>query len=170
MVKLNDLVRPVISELIEEVPAIPLSRSQLKALAGRIANECLCHALPPAPVPAATDQPNSASSLGSVCHHPLDEEIPQADDLPCRHVEPGSHNPTGPPFGAVHGLDPLLDQKQAAEFLGLSVHTLEAWRSRGHGPVYIAVSPRAIRYRRSDLINFTNRRARHSTSDAPPEG
>ena len=45
----------------------------------------------------------------------------------------------------------LLREAQAAEFLSLSVRTLQAWRVRGYGPRFCAAG-RAIRYRRSELI------------------
>ena len=45
----------------------------------------------------------------------------------------------------------LLDEGAAGEFLELSVRTLQAFRQRGTGPRYVAVSPRCIRYRRTDL-------------------
>jgi hypothetical protein len=38
--------------------------------------------------------------------------------------------------------------------LGLSSRTLQAWRSQGTGPAYVRAG-RAIRYRRSDLVNWT---------------
>lgn len=44
----------------------------------------------------------------------------------------------------------LLTEKEAAERLGLSVRTLQAWRQRGLGPEYVKLS-RAIRYRPESL-------------------
>lgn len=62
-------------------------------------------------------------------------------------------------------LSQLLDQKRAAQHLGdLSHRTLEAWRLRGGGPIYIKVG-RAVRYRRSDLEAWLDARRRNSTSD-----
>lgn len=49
-------------------------------------------------------------------------------------------------------MDELLKQGHVADMIGgLSSRTLEAWRRRGYGPPFIRVSPRAIRYRRSDV-------------------
>ncbi len=47
--------------------------------------------------------------------------------------------------------DALLNEAQAAQFLSLSVRTLQAWRIRTVGPRHVRAG-RAIRYRRRDLI------------------
>jgi len=59
----------------------------------------------------------------------------------------------------------LLRTDQAAEFLGLKRRTWEHWRFVGGGPVYIEISPRCIRYRRSDLEAFVEERLKRSTSE-----
>jgi hypothetical protein len=50
--------------------------------------------------------------------------------------------------------DALLTEVQAADLLTLSVRTLQAWRARGFGPPYVRAG-RAVRYRRRDLLNWT---------------
>jgi hypothetical protein len=45
----------------------------------------------------------------------------------------------------------LLTEVEAADFLRLSVRTLQAWRLRIAGPAFVQVG-RAVRYRRRDLI------------------
>src|SRR3989338_2854234 len=48
--------------------------------------------------------------------------------------------------------DDLLDQRQAAVRLGLpSSRTLEAWRHRGYGPLFLRLPPSLVRYRASDI-------------------
>ena len=47
--------------------------------------------------------------------------------------------------------DALIAEVQAADFLRISIRTLQAWRSRGAGPAFVRVG-RAIRYRRRDLL------------------
>lgn len=47
--------------------------------------------------------------------------------------------------------DHLLTELQAASLLNLSVRTLQAWRSRATGPLFVRAG-RAIRYRRRDLL------------------
>ncbi|MCB9973320.1 MAG: DNA-binding protein [Rhodospirillales bacterium] len=53
-------------------------------------------------------------------------------------------------------LDRLIDEKQAARFLGYTIRALQNWRFRGGGPQFIRVSQRSIRYRRRDLIAWAN--------------
>lgn len=53
------------------------------------------------------------------------------------------------PNRTVH--DGLLTEPQAADFLNLSVRTLQAWRIKLAGPDFVRAG-RAIRYRRSDLV------------------
>ena len=62
--------------------------------------------------------------------------------------------------------DALLFTVEAAFLLGLSPRTLEAHRISGEGAPYIAVTPKAIRYRRSDLESWIAARRRTSTSDS----
>ena len=64
--------------------------------------------------------------------------------------------------------DALLFTTEAAFLLGLSPRTLEAFRLRGGGPPFIAVTPKAIRYRRQDLEKWIAARRRVSTSDTRP--
>lgn len=51
----------------------------------------------------------------------------------------------------------LLNQTEAADFLGLGVQTLEAWRCRRKGPSYLKVGA-AVRYRMSDLEKWLESR------------
>ena len=64
-------------------------------------------------------------------------------------------------------LEALIPEKRAAEFLGLSIKTLQKRRVTGDGPRYIRVSSRCVRYRRCDLITWANGLARTSTSEDP---
>jgi DNA-binding transcriptional MerR regulator len=48
-------------------------------------------------------------------------------------------------------VDALLAEVYAAELLGLSSRTLQAWRTKGIGPAFVRAG-RAVRYRRRDLI------------------
>jgi len=47
--------------------------------------------------------------------------------------------------------DALLREQDAADFLSLSVRTLQSWRIRLAGPPFVQVG-RAVRYRRRDLV------------------
>lgn len=62
-------------------------------------------------------------------------------------------------------LDRLIDENEAAAFIGYSVRALQGWRVKGGGPRFIKVSSRSIRYRRRDLIEWAESRLRASTSE-----
>lgn len=62
-------------------------------------------------------------------------------------------------------LDRLINENEAAAFLGYTVRALQNWRVRGGGPKFVKVSARSIRYRRRDLIAWIERLTRSSTSD-----
>lgn len=85
-----------------------------------------------------------------------------------------NENPTSEPVradapaGRIIPLDPnsLLFQSEAAYLTGASGRTLEAWRLHGGGPPFIALSRRAVRYRRRDLLGWIEARRRRSTSNS----
>ncbi|WP_417490345.1 helix-turn-helix transcriptional regulator [Maricaulis sp.] len=50
--------------------------------------------------------------------------------------------------------DPLLRERDAADYIGVSDYTLQKWRWRGNGPRFVRIGGphgRAIRYRKRDL-------------------
>jgi hypothetical protein len=52
---------------------------------------------------------------------------------------------------------PLLDEKQAASYLGVSPITLRSWRCRGIGPTFIKLgkaSRAPVRYTDTDIAAF----------------
>lgn len=55
----------------------------------------------------------------------------------------------------VH-LEPLLDRKSAAKYLGLSPGTLAVWDCTKRYDLKPLKVGRAVRYRRADLDNFLN--------------
>ena len=59
----------------------------------------------------------------------------------------------------------LLTEAQAARLLNFTPRFLQARRARGDGPPWVSISARAIRYRRSDLLEWIERHVRTSTSD-----
>ncbi|MBI1236323.1 MAG: helix-turn-helix domain-containing protein [Alphaproteobacteria bacterium] len=59
----------------------------------------------------------------------------------------------------------LLSETQAAKYLAVSPRTLRNWRTRGGGPKFIKVSNRCIRYSVHDLLDWTEKKTRRSTSD-----
>lgn len=71
----------------------------------------------------------------------------------------GSRTPQPPPRGKV------LKPSEAAAFLGVSVRTLEGWRARGGGPLFLRVGPKLIRYCERDLNAFQDACERANTSE-----
>jgi hypothetical protein len=88
--------------------------------------------------------------------------------MPTNAREAGLHGPAATPNQHAP-MTQLLDEKQAAALLNVSVKSLQAWRSRGGGPRFVKVN-RLVRYRREDLQVFVEGALRTSTSDpgTPP--
>jgi hypothetical protein len=61
-------------------------------------------------------------------------------------------------------MNKLIDEKQAAALLNVSIKSLQAWRSRGGGPRFVKLG-RLVRYAVSDLEDFVLAAQRTSTSD-----
>ena len=57
-------------------------------------------------------------------------------------------------------MDQELTPAEAAELLGISRKTLEAWRRRGMGPAYKKYSERALRYQLKAVLDFKQQRTR----------
>lgn len=62
--------------------------------------------------------------------------------------------------------DRMIDEREAAQYVGYTVRALQNWRVRGGGPKFIKVSARSIRYRRRDLIEWAESRLVSNTSEA----
>lgn len=56
----------------------------------------------------------------------------------------------------------FLDTPEAANYLGLQSSTLEAWRCRGGGPIFVKLG-RLVKYRQSDLDDFIEARVQTNT-------
>lgn len=48
----------------------------------------------------------------------------------------------------------LLTTEQLAEFLGVSVRTVEDWRFDRKGPSHIRLGPRTVRYRSDEVLEW----------------
>lgn len=57
----------------------------------------------------------------------------------------------------------LLDTRSTAKMLGIQPRTLEAWRTRGHGPPFVTLSPRCVRYRLRDVERWLEARTATAT-------
>lgn len=62
-------------------------------------------------------------------------------------------------------LDRLINEYEAADFLGYSVRALQNWRVRGGGPRFVKVSSRSVRYRRRDLLAWVELKTVEHTSE-----
>ena len=65
--------------------------------------------------------------------------------------------------------DALLGESETAQLLSVSTRTLQAWRLRGGGPVFVRCG-RAVRYRRRDLTAWMDANAVSSTSEVAEQG
>jgi DNA-binding transcriptional MerR regulator len=61
----------------------------------------------------------------------------------------------------------LLRSSQATELLNVSPRTLEAWRQKGIGPLYITYSSRCIRYSEQVLREWLASCSRLNGAQAP---
>jgi predicted DNA-binding transcriptional regulator AlpA len=61
--------------------------------------------------------------------------------------------------------DELLDTEEVAAWLHVSMQWLEIARHHGYGPPFTKLSPRMIRYKRSDVLAWLNTRKHASTAE-----
>jgi predicted DNA-binding transcriptional regulator AlpA len=57
----------------------------------------------------------------------------------------------------------LMSTRECADFLGMSTQWLDAARNNGWGPKFTKLSPRATRYRRSDVMEWLRKRDDQAT-------
>ena len=66
-------------------------------------------------------------------------------------------------------LEPFVGEKQAAEFLGVSVRTLQRWRTEppsSRNPLnFYKLGTKRVAYRLSDCARFAEDQSFHSTSE-----
>jgi len=103
----------------------------------------------------------------------LDTSIPSTNEpMPVSRLDSVGH--AGVPEGDSKPNDGLLgdywhsliNEKAAADYLGLTRRTMQGFRCRGGGPTYVRISCRCIRYRRVDLQAWADNLVRTSTSDS----
>lgn len=61
----------------------------------------------------------------------------------------------------------LIDESEAAELLGQSRRTLQAWRLNGRGPTFAKIG-RSVRYAPADLDRFIEAGRRINTAGGTP--
>jgi excisionase family DNA binding protein len=68
------------------------------------------------------------------------------------------YNPNNNAVGTSMFHSPLLTRKQAAEYLGVTEHTLSVWKCTGRYSLTCIKVGRLVKYRKSDLDAFLERR------------
>ncbi|RTL88153.1 MAG: DNA-binding protein [Hyphomicrobiales bacterium] len=63
----------------------------------------------------------------------------------------------------------MLTENEAANLLSISHRTLQAWRIKGEGPLFVSVG-RLVRYRQADLDAWLESRKSASTSALAASG
>lgn len=58
---------------------------------------------------------------------------------------------------------PLLTEAATAEYLSVSIRTVQAWRLRGGGPLYVKLG-KSVRYRPADLEQWVEQNLTANTS------
>ena len=58
----------------------------------------------------------------------------------------------------------LMTEEQASGFIGVTRRAMQAWRVSGKGPNYVRISARCVRYRKVDLVDWSERLLQTSTS------
>ena len=76
-------------------------------------------------------------------------------------------------MSTLQEVDPLLTREQAADYLGVKPQTLASWHSSGRYELPVVKVGRSVRYKRSALEKFVERRSRlhsgQSLSSIPRE-
>ena len=73
------------------------------------------------------------------------------------------------PARAAGTAEPFVNEREAAEFLKISVRTLQRWRTEppaGGAPTFYRLGARRVTYRLSDLLAWATTRAYSSTAEA----
>jgi excisionase family DNA binding protein len=65
------------------------------------------------------------------------------------------------------GADPLLDSKAAAQYLGVTVHTMSIWRCTGRYKIPFVKVGRLVKYKRSALEAFVSSRTKAAGTEKP---
>lgn len=61
--------------------------------------------------------------------------------------------------------EPLLTESEAADFLGVSVRSLQNWRALGKAPKFYKYGYKGVRYRLAELIKWLESRTFNQDGD-----
>ena len=72
----------------------------------------------------------------------------------------------------INSFDPdylvrAITEREAADYIGHSVRSLQNWRLRGGGPKFIKISARSIRDTYGDVMEWIDQRRIANTSQSP---
>jgi hypothetical protein len=56
-----------------------------------------------------------------------------------------------------------INTADAAQFLSITPRKLEQMRQHGNGPAFVRVTPKCVRYRIKDLVDFQEKNLKRST-------
>ena len=87
------------------------------------------------------------------------EHSPVRDNQGARETS-GADPPNGPDYWNA-----LVNEKIAADFLGLTVRAVQAMRQRGDGPKFSKLGLRVVAYEVPELEAYVAQRRRRSTSE-----
>lgn len=97
----------------------------------------------------------------------LDEIIAEKVALIMRDERKRAHDELTATFKAIfntilqmdrHGPNDMLNEKEVAAYLGISISTLQAWRQRKEVLPYVKIRGKAVRYRFKDVLELVERR------------
>ncbi len=76
------------------------------------------------------------------------------------------HSPSRETMAVGSANDPerFVDERRAAEFLNVSVRTIQRWRTDGDGPEFYKLGAKKIAYRLTGCARWAEKRAFYSTS------
>lgn len=86
---------------------------------------------------------------------------------PARAKNVGGPGPE-PAWAGGHGPEPFVSEREAAAFLGVSVRSLQRWRTeppKGGAPPFYKLGAKRVAYRLSDLSRWAESRCFGSTSE-----
>lgn len=61
--------------------------------------------------------------------------------------------------------DRYIDEKQVAEYLGISAKTLQGYRVKGGGPEFMKLGHKTVRYKISDIQEWAKNHKKKNTSE-----
>jgi hypothetical protein len=97
------------------------------------------------------------------------QQPPQYRGITLEAILNSEHSPARYGQGVCNDAEPFVDEREAANFLRVSVRTMQRWRTEppAGGPplIFYKLGAKRVAYRLSDCSNFAESRSYHSTSE-----